>query len=164
MLAKTTAGVNKPNGLTMLPRSSLPGPLAELRLTDLPGISKRIITLWVEPLNGHSWGDWSPVRGTDDTAGLCDVMLAMWNDAPKAEILQVGVRLESLEPRDPQLPLFPAEQRCRDLMCAVDLINLEGGADTMYIGTMHGDMNTAPRRISFGQPPSLELPDFNGEC
>jgi len=39
LLAKTAAGLNKPDGLTIIPRSSLPGVLLGLRLTDFPGIS-----------------------------------------------------------------------------------------------------------------------------
>lgn len=38
-LAKVAAEMNKPCGLTVMPRSALPGPLLHLSLRDLPGIS-----------------------------------------------------------------------------------------------------------------------------
>ena len=38
-LAKVAADLNKPNGLTVLHPRNLPGPLLDLKLTDLPGIS-----------------------------------------------------------------------------------------------------------------------------
>ena len=41
-LAKVAAEMNKPNGLVMLRPDDLPGPLFDLDLTDLPGISKGI--------------------------------------------------------------------------------------------------------------------------
>ncbi len=41
-LAKVAAEMYKPNGLTLLPPEALPGPLFDLKLTDLPGISKNM--------------------------------------------------------------------------------------------------------------------------
>ncbi len=41
-LAKVAAEMNKPNGLTILPPDALPGPLLNLELTDLPGISSNM--------------------------------------------------------------------------------------------------------------------------
>lgn len=41
-LAKVAAEMNKPLGLTLLQPQSLPGPLLDLGLTDLPGISKNM--------------------------------------------------------------------------------------------------------------------------
>lgn len=38
-LAKVAAEMNKPNGLTVLHPSDMPGPILHLKLTDLPGIS-----------------------------------------------------------------------------------------------------------------------------
>ncbi len=43
-LAKVAAEMNKPSGLTVLHPSHLPGPLLELSLRDLPGISKGMET------------------------------------------------------------------------------------------------------------------------
>jgi DNA polymerase-4 len=42
LIAKVAGGLNKPDGLTVLRRSELPGPLLDLELTDLPGISSGI--------------------------------------------------------------------------------------------------------------------------
>ena len=41
-LAKVAAEMNKPNGLTVLHPDCLPGPLLDLSLTDLPGISRNM--------------------------------------------------------------------------------------------------------------------------
>lgn len=255
LLAKIAAGLHKPDGLTLLPRSGLPGELLGLGLTDLPGISKGInrrlraagigtvdelyersaeqlraawgsvlgvywwhwlrgeqlpgpkthrrtvghqhvlppefrtrdkagevsvrllskaaqrmrslgyvatrLSLSVRPLSGGSWYDWTPVGGTDDTADLLESLRALWRDAPRGDLLQVGVRLEGLEAAGNQLPLFGRERDRRALMQAVDTINLRGGADTIYLGSMHAARRTAPRRIPFGKPPDLSLPDFD---
>jgi len=256
LLSKTVGGMNKPDGVTVLPRSSLPGPLVDLRLTDFPGISKGInrrlrsadihtvrelyartpeqlrsawgsvigiywwhwirgdqlssakthrrtvghqhvlapeyrsptrargvsirllskaaqrmrslgyvatrISLWIQLVRDRSWGDWSPVARTDDTVELNHEMLRLWRDAPVGDVLQVGVRLEGLEPVDAQLPLFPGERSRRSLMRAIDTINLRGGSDTVYIAAMHNERKTAPRRIPFGAPQDLDLPDTDG--
>lgn len=255
LLAKVAGGLNKPDGITILPRSSLPGPLLELGLTDLPGIARGVnrrlraggihtvadlyarsarqlrdawgsvlgeywwhwlrgdrlagprghrrtvghqhvlapayraperargvgvrllakaaqrmrsldfvatrLSLWVQVEGGGSWGDWAPVPRTDDTAQLQRTMRDLWRSAPGGRILQVGVRLEGLEPVDAQLPLFPDERDRRSLMRAIDLINRRNGADAVYLGSMHHERKTAPRRIPFGQPPDLDLPDFD---
>lgn len=258
LLAKVAGNMHKPDGYVAIPRSSLPGPLLDLRLTDLPGIaegvnrrlrSKGIHTMedlynrspsqlrqaWGSVLGiywyhwirgdvlpgpktktktvGHqhvlapefrpqdrargvsvrllskacqrmrdlgyvatrlslflhlvnrqgpskSWGDWSPVARTDDTVELHQELLTLWRGAPAGDVLQVGVRLEGLEPVDIQLPLFAGERSRRELMRAIDRINRRGGADTVYIASMHHERKTAPRRIPFGKPPELELPDF----
>jgi DNA polymerase IV len=256
LLAKVAAGMNKPDGITLLKRSELPGPLLELSLTDLPGISNGInrrlrasgitsiedlyqrtpeqlraawgsvigeywwhwlrgeqvfgprthrrtvghqhvlppahrspdnaravslrllakatqrmrslgyratrLSLFVHLMGGGSWGDWTAVHATDDTVDLHRVLLAMWIEVPQRDALQVGVRLEGLEPLDAQLTLFEEEGHRRDLMKAIDRINLRYGADVVYLGAMHHARGTAPRRIPFGAPPDLALPDIDG--
>jgi len=256
LLAKTISGLNKPDGLTILPRSGLPGVLSTMALMDLPGISKGInrrlrasgiytvddlyhrsppqlreawgsvlgvywwhwlrgdqllgptgrrrtighqhvlapefrspdrargvslrllakatqrmrslgyvatrLSLWLEMIARSSWGDWTPVARTNDTIELHESLLTLWHDAPRGDVLQIGVRLEGLEPIDSQLPLFRGEQHRRSLMDAIDLINHKVGADAVYLGAMHNERMTAPRRIPFGAPPSLDLPDRDG--
>jgi len=258
LLAKVAGAMRKPDGVTILPRSSLPGPLLDLALTDLPGIAKGVnrrlravgihsvadlyarsaeqlrdawgsvlgvywwhwlrgdqlpgpkghrrtvghqhvlapayrapqrargvsvrllakaaqrmrslgfvatrLSLWVQPIDSPSWSDWAPVPRTDDTAQLGRTMFDLWRGAPDGRVLQVGVRLEGLEPVGAQLPLFPGEQARRDLMQTIDRINQRSGADAVYLGSMHHERKTAPRRIPFGQPPDLGLPDFDGSA
>jgi len=77
-------------------------------------------------------------------------------------VLQVGVRLEGIEPADTQIPLFEGQSRRRALMRAIDRINMLGGADTIYFASMHHQRRSAPRRIPFGTPPDLDLPDSDG--
>ena len=86
-------------------------------------------------------------------------MHALWNDAPDGDVLQVGVRLEGLEPISAQLPLFGGEANGRSLIDAFDTISPKAGADAVYLASMHGERDTAPRPIPFGQPPDLSLPD-----
>ena len=115
---------------------------------------------------GGGWGDWSPVARTDDTAELNRALGVMWDQmlacSPGTGMLQVGVRLEGLEPVGTQMPLFEGERNRRALMRAVDAINRRGGANTVYLGSMHGERKTAPRRIPFGAPPDASLPDSDG--
>ena len=258
LIAKTAAGLRKPDQLTIIQRSDLPGPLRNLKLTDFPGISKGInrrlraadissvddlyarspaqlrsawgsvlgiywwhwirgdnllapathrrtvghqhvlapefrahhrargvslrllakaaqrmralgyvatrLSLWLQLVRASSWGDWATVPRTDDTIELHRWLLLLWKDAPTTDVLQVSVRLEGLEPIDTQLPLFPAERNRRSLMQAIDQINRRGGADTIYVGAMHDQRKTAPRRIPFGAPPDLSLPDQDGSA
>lgn len=42
LIAKIAAGMNKPDGLTVIERSRLPGALLRLELTDIPGIARGI--------------------------------------------------------------------------------------------------------------------------
>lgn len=257
LLAKIAAGMRKPDGLTVVSRRELPGPLLGLSLTDLPGISKGInrrlrshgihtvsdlyacsaeelraawgsvvgvywwhwlrgddldgpptrrrtvghqhvlapefrapehargvsvrllskaaqrmrslgycagrLSLGVRLAGGGGWGDWSPVApATCDTAELQHALRGLWRDAPGGRVLQVGVRLEDLEPADRQLALFGDDAKRRALMDAVDRINLMAGADAVYFASMHGERRSAPRRIPFGTPPDLALPDHDG--
>ncbi len=256
LIAKTAAGMCKPDVVMSIRRTELPGPLRELGLTDLPGISKGInrrlrragihtindlynrsaeelrgawgsvlgvywwhwirgdqlpgpkthrrtvghqhvlapefrannrargvslrllskaaqrmrslgyvatrLSLWLQCVGGASWGDWTPVARTDDTAELHVELLKLWRDAPAGNVLQVGVRLEGLVLADVQLPLFGAERSRRSLMAVMDQINRRGGADTIYLAAMHHERKTAPRRIPFGAPPDLDLPDVDG--
>lgn len=92
---------------------------------------------------------------------MFSAMQDLWRDAPRADVLMIGVRLEDLSPVDAQLPLFAGEQHRRDLMRAIDRINRTCGADTVYLARMHGERGTAPRRIPFGKPPDLGLADVD---
>lgn len=134
---------------------------AAQRMRSLGYVATRL-SLFIHGVGRSSWGDWTPVARTDDTVELNEHLLLLWRGAPAGDVLQVGVRLEGLEQADTQLPLFPQEQARRSLMEAVDRINRRDGADTIYVAAMHGQRKTAPRRIPFGQPPSLELPDQDG--
>ncbi|MGB4106308.1 MAG: impB/mucB/samB family protein [Alphaproteobacteria bacterium] len=42
LLAKTAAEMKKPNGLVMISQENLPGPLLDLKLTDMPGIGRNM--------------------------------------------------------------------------------------------------------------------------
>lgn len=255
LIAKVAAGMEKPDGLTIIGRSELPGPLLDLSLTDLPGINRGInrrlrakgirtmedlyarserqlreawgsvvgvywfhwirgdalpgpktrtrtvghqhvlapnlrahdrawgvavrllakaaqrmrsmgyvagrLSLAVQYASRDVWGDWTPLNGSDDTVELYNAMHDLWRDAPVADVLMIGVRLEDLAPIDAQLPLFAGEQNRRDLMRAIDRINRKCGADTVYLARMHGERGSAPRRIPFGKPPDLSLADVD---
>lgn len=257
LLAKVAASMSKPDGFTMLPRSSLPGPLLDLELTDFPGIARGVnrrlraagiqsvkdlyarspaqlrsawgsvlgvywwhwirgehlpgpkthrrtvghqhvlapkfrsrdqamgvsvrllakaaqrmrslgyvasrLSLVVHPVNKQGvWWDWTPLPATDDTFALQGELFGLWEDAPRGDVLQVGVRLEGLEHADAQMQLFPEQQSRRALMQAMDLINRRNGADMVFPASMFHQRKTAPRRIPFGAPPDLDLPDFDG--
>jgi DNA polymerase IV len=74
LLAKIAAEMQKPNGLVALSQADLPGPLLELKLTDIPGIAKgnvarlaavgvtTIAELWALP-RPHMRAIWGGVGG-----------------------------------------------------------------------------------------------------
>ncbi|GAB4549976.1 MAG: DNA polymerase IV [Phycisphaerales bacterium] len=264
LVAKVAGAMRKPDGLSVVERSSLPGALLGLELTDLPGIADniarrlrahRIVTMedlyaqspaqlraaWGSVLGvywwhwirgervegpatrrrtvGHQhvlapkfrspehargvavrllskaaqrmrslgyaatrlsmhirytdrsgWADWSPVDETDDTIALTDELYTLWARAPRREVMRIGVTLEGLSPANRQL-LLPfdapgtAAGRGPDagrgqLMRALDVVNRKHGHDAVYLGSMHAERKSAPRRIPFGQPPDLSLPDI----
>lgn len=255
-IAKVAAAMEKPDGITVIPRPALPGPLLKLRLTDLPGISKGInrrlraagihtvadlyfqserrlreawgsvvgvywwhwlrgeqlagpvgvrrtighqhvlspelrsrkhargvslrllakasqrmrhlgfttsrLSMHIQLVGGRSWGDWTPLHPTIDLIELKDALMSLWRDAPDGEVMQIGVRLEELSPADTQLLLFGTDSKRSDLMQALDHINSKIGVDTVYLGSMHDERHAAPRRIPFGKPPDLNLPDRSG--
>ncbi|GAB5494996.1 MAG: DNA polymerase IV [Phycisphaerales bacterium] len=255
LIAKVAGGMQKPDGLTVIGRSELPGPLLELSLTDLPGIStginrrlraKGITTIedlynrskrqlreawgsvngeyWYHWIRGDhllgpktrrqtighqhvlspqyrahdkawgvavrllskaaqrmrregyvasrlslvvrytdrkSWGDWAPLGATADTVEMYETLVQLWRDAPVSEVLMVGVTLMDLSPPDSQMPLFEGERNSRQLWAAIDKINARYGVDKVYIATMHGQKDAAPRRIPFGRPPDLRLADVD---
>ena len=255
LIAKVAAGMHKPDGLTVIGRSELPGPLLAMKLTDLPGISrginrrlraKGITTMeglyarskrqlkdawgsvlgeyWYEWIRGEhllgpktrrqtighqhvlapkyrahdkawgvavrllskaaqrmrregyvagklflalqyadrsQWGDWALLGHTADTVEMYETLVTLWQEAPVADVLMVAVTLMDLSPPDAQLPLFEGERHSRQLWAAIDKINARYGVDKVYIATMHGQKDAAPRRIPFGRPPDLRLADVD---
>ena len=65
-----------------------------------------------------------------------------------------------LSPPDAQL-LFEGKRHSRKLWEAIDKINARYGVDKVYIATMHGKRDAAPRRIPFGRLPDLRLADVD---
>lgn len=255
LIAKVASAMQKPDGLTIIGRSELPGPLLTLGLTDLPGISKGInrrlrakgITsiadlytrsksqlreawgsvlgeYWYEWIRGEhllgpktrrqtighqhvlapkyraharawgvavrllskaaqrmrtegyvagklslaiqyadkrQWGDWHPLGHTADTVEIYEALGLLWGDAPVADVLMVGVTLMDLSAPEAQLPLFQGETNSRQLWATIDRINARYGVDKVYMAAMHGQRDSAPRRIPFGKPPSLDLADVD---
>lgn len=134
---------------------------AAQRMRSLRCVATRL-SLSIRPLQDQAWSDWTPVPRTDDTVELNRALHGLWRAAPVCDVLQVGVRLEGLVPIESQLPLFEQERGRRSLMSAIDEINRRSGADAIYLAAMHGERKTAPRRIPFGAPPDLSLPDQDG--
>lgn len=74
LLAKIAADMKKPDGLTIIPQENLPGPLLDLRLTDIPGIGpnmeKRLINAGITDIRRlwdlapkHARKIWGGVQG-----------------------------------------------------------------------------------------------------
>ncbi len=260
LIAKVAGAMTKPDGLTVIERSSLPDALLHLELTDLPGIASGVgrrlrahhihtmddlyarsaaqlreawgsvlgvywwhwirgervespdtrrrtvghqhvlapkfrqperaravavrllakaaqrmrslgyaatrISVHVRYTDRSAWSDWSPVDETDDTIRLTDELFLLWRNAPKREVMSIGVTLEGLCPANRQF-LLPFDSAGRgpdgqraELMRALDRVNRKHGHDALYLGAMHHARKSAPRRIPFGLPPDLSLPDI----
>ncbi|MCZ6834709.1 MAG: DNA polymerase [Planctomycetota bacterium] len=122
----------------------------------------------VRYLDGDAWGADAPLGCCQDTSSLLEAFAEVWLRRPRGTggiqggamklPFVVGVNLEKLvEKRFAPLPLFPEEQRRLRLSQAMDVVNQRYGRKTLYLGSMHGAIDTAPLRIAFTCIPDLDL-------
>lgn len=112
-------------------------------------------------LDGDGWSADAPLGCCQDTSTLLEAFGELWPRRPRGPSklpLVAGVNLEKLvEKSFAPLPLFAEEKRRLRLSEAMDVVNQRYGRKTLYLGSMHGAIDTAPMRISFTSIPDLDL-------
>ncbi|MEQ9617154.1 MAG: hypothetical protein RLN60_03870 [Phycisphaerales bacterium] len=97
-----------------------------------------------------------------DSRLLTDLANRAWDRFPEAEPLLVGVVLHDLVPDcSITLPLFERDAKERALSDVIDEANVRFGVNALYTASMQNARTTAPRRISFGNIPDLDIPDVD---
>ncbi|QOI99111.1 MAG: DNA polymerase [Phycisphaeraceae bacterium] len=108
------------------------------------------------------WHEEASLPGVSDTPTLLAALAGLWDRAPVADILALGVTLAGLEPADAATGSLFGGQRARSrLAAALDAITGRYGADAVYPASMHDAKKSAPRRIAFSNIPDLDLPDID---
>lgn len=116
---------------------------------------------------GQGWGrsGWSArgaLGGVNDADSLVRSFTALWARKPPGRPIQVAVTLHDLEAIKGGTPsLFEGQVRRDGLSSAIDAINRRYGADVVYPAAMQNARKSAPRRIAFGNIPSLDTPDVD---
>jgi hypothetical protein len=97
-----------------------------------------------------------------DSRLLIDLANRAWDNFSEAQPLLVGVVLHDLVPDcSITLPLFERDAKERAISDVIDEANLRFGVNSIYTAAMQSARETAPRRISFGTIPDLDLPDVD---
>ncbi|MGD9688446.1 MAG: DNA polymerase [Phycisphaerales bacterium] len=110
----------------------------------------------------HGWSARAAIGGANDVDGLVRAFTALWARKPVGRVIQVGVTLHDLTPiTGGTSSLFGAQRRHDSLSRAIDSINSRYGADVVYPAAMQNARKSAPRRIAFGNIPSLDVPDID---
>jgi DNA polymerase-4 len=107
-----------------------------------------------------SWSEGGRFTATDDTFALSHALDALWGRQPvKApKPLKVGVVLcDLLEAGRETLPLFAADVPKKQLLGAIDTINLKFGKNTLYFGAAHAAKDRSPMRIAFTRIPDVSV-------
>ena len=115
----------------------------------------------VKYTDGQQWGDSVTMQETDDTMELLRTLEALWLRRPKGvrKPLYVGLVLARLVHQGnytPQLFQAPAKRQ-ESLNKALDALNERFGKQTVYFGSAHEVLDSAPMRIAFNRIPDLEL-------
>ncbi|GJQ30354.1 MAG: DNA polymerase IV [Phycisphaerae bacterium] len=136
------------------------------------GYTAQHLTLYVRYLDGgheygprqgwgrRGWTSRAALGGVNDAPTLLRAFTDLWEKRPPGRLIQVAVTLHDLAPNLGGTPsLFEEQRRLDSLSKAVDSINKRYGADVVYPAAMQDARKAAPRRIAFGNIPSLDVPD-----
>jgi DNA polymerase-4 len=116
------------------------------------------ITLSVSFLGAPSWHERRLLGLCRDTLSLVRVTGALWEHKPPGTPLKVGIVLGDLvNDRSASPPLFEESRQLLSLSAAMDRLNRQFGAHTVYFGGMHAAQTAAPTRIAFGVVPDLSF-------
>lgn len=130
---------------------------AAFRLRRLNYLAGRMI-IKIDYFGGYeSWKKWKNVGRRNDTLTMIEAFASMWEERPEGrKPLRISVTLTELTPsRETSLPLFGAELKRDKVASALDKINEQFGANSIFYGSMYGAADSAPLRISFTSIPDV---------
>ncbi len=114
-------------------------------------------------VDGSRWKADMNLTVTQDTVQLTSALSAMLENVTvnSAKPMKVSIALNKVEPRDSTpLPMFANTGPAREqLNTGLDAINRKYGKNTLYVGSAHDALNSAPLRIAFNYIPDLNLDD-----
>jgi len=126
---------------------------AAMRLRRIGYWAQRL-TVQVDFVNHTAWHCHEKLGLCQDTLTMLEVFEGLWRQKPPGVPLRVGMTLNGLvADGDATLPLFPEEQHRVRLCHAMDRLNAKFGRHTVYPGSMHDVLDSAPMRISFTNIP-----------
>jgi len=105
------------------------------------------------------WSDDMNFLETQDTLEFIRVLDLLWQRNPyrQRKPLKVSVALYHLiHETNRTLPLFPQDNRRKDLNRLMDNLNTQFGKNTLYYGGAYGVLKSAPMRIAFHHIPDLD--------
>lgn len=115
----------------------------------------------VKFLDKPSWKIGSNLSSTSDTIIFTHALDQFWKEYPsrKSSPFAVGVTLHNLHiPKSQTHDLFnQASRRDNKLDQTIDLLNNRFGRHTVYFGSAHTALHSAPTRIAFNRIPDSEL-------
>lgn len=129
---------------------------AALRLRRA-GLMARQMNIYVKFFNEVRWYDAISFQETQDTRFFINKFNELYEYAPKKEKpLKVSITLgDFISEKEHQLSFFENEKGSA-LFKAVDEINHRYGRDTVYVGSLHKKLKSAPTRIAFSRIPDLD--------
>jgi DNA polymerase-4 len=103
------------------------------------------------------WECHSRMLEAQDVFTIQALLKRMWADCPQGKPTFVGVELYDLVPDEQHTEtFFPEEQRRQKLAQAMDAIQTQFGADSLYLAGTHAIRDAAPAQIAFSSIPSSD--------
>lgn len=94
---------------------------------------------------------------TGDTTFLMKELKRLYEKLPRdAKPIRVGVVLSDFRDEDQHQISFFEDPKRELAMSAMDKINAKFGKDTLYVGSLHEHLKSAPTRIAFSRVPGLD--------
>ncbi len=132
---------------------------AAVRLRAQKMMARRL-SLSVRYLDGHRHDEECRMEGTQDSSFLLKQINSMYKTAPRKKPIKVSIVLSDfVSEQEFQLSLFGNNPKAQKAFQAVDKINARYGKDTIYVGSLHEKLGSAPTRIAFQRIPGLDEVD-----
>lgn len=121
----------------------------------------RKLSLSIRYLDGDRFYEERRFEGTQDSSFLLKQINHLYKMAPsKKKPIKVSVVLfDFVSEYEHQLSLFGNNNKLQKAYKAVDAINARYGKNTIYAGSLHEKIDSAPTRIAFQRIPGLEEVD-----
>lgn len=118
-------------------------------------INPKKLSLRVNFLGKGKYRNWLKINPTTDSFILTRYIKSIWKHIPKYENfpLKICVAFFDFTPSSPlQSALFDNNEKTRSISQSIDKINNKFSKDTIYTANILKACDSAPDRISFGQP------------